>query len=397
MKYSIYVCAVAVFITLMSMTSQTFASPYFGDSWQLGDASSYTQITDVQQSGLDIDGDLTFECWVKFDTTQDYFSAFKDDGGDPDSSPYGFNFQPDTNSIAPDDYLARMVNNPNDSRAQEADHSILVSRVTPETWHHASWVFRSTDGEFDFYLSGEHQGTASGMNTSMWDSAGPFVVGSNRSTPTHAHLRQCRMWNIARPATDIVRDMYRTLDISSPGLVSDWSFDGDFLDRTGRNPLVPGVSSYHPTFSTHIGPIAVRKSDLTSMTNSTTLTPDTELSAPLVLPHTTYVIQGALLVSATGGIPDFKFGVRPPSDADVKVSYIALTGNDRSTGGILSSPNQESLRIRVLANTPAVIHLSGTIVTGDTPGQASIDWSQFALAPAGVTMLPGSFISAIPQ
>ncbi len=371
------------------------AEPFFDRSLRISSAESFLSVADATQQGLDISGDMTLECWFQLDSSESYFQFFKEDGGDPDSAPYGFTLQPNNESPQEDDFVARMINNADDTRNTEKDMSISIASLQVKKWNHGAWVFRAQGGVFEFVLNGQSMGQVSGMNTHMWNSTGSVVLGTNKSTPTSLSLRDCRIWGIAKAVSEVADNMNAVIHPQTFGLISDWPLKESLEDRTGRNHLVSNVPQSVKYYS-HIGKYFTYKLHSDHRQNDVAPATDTELSVALDRPNATYHIRGVLIPSALNGTPDFRFALSAPSDASLKATYIAGTAHDRSTAGVLRMSMQESLRIRLIASSPAVIHIEGIIMTGASTGSLDVSWAQFVSSPTAVILEEGSYLSATP-
>ncbi len=96
------------------------------------------------------------------------------------------------------------------------------------SWHHFAFV-ASQSGQFmKIYRNGVEEATASTF--SGYDGTLPdFEIGNNGdgsgSYGFHGEIDEFRIWNVARPATDIAADYAHTIDPATPGLLAYYRLD----------------------------------------------------------------------------------------------------------------------------------------------------------------------------
>jgi hypothetical protein len=132
-------------------------------------------------------------------------------------------------------------------------------------WHHAAGVYQ--DGTVSIYVDGILVGT---HNETLALTSLDGFIGANAGASAffEGTMDEVRVWNIARTADDIQRDMSRPLSGEEPGLVGYWRFDetsgADVLDSSplGNDGVLGGgntaaepqrVTSTRPTTDDTLG------------------------------------------------------------------------------------------------------------------------------------------------
>ena len=223
-------------------------------------SNQYASIADASQTGLDITGDMTLECWVKFETVTECFFINKW-GQNPNKS-YVFNF---TSAPA----LSFTITSNGSTNTTKA----VTWSPTAGIWYHVAVSYDASAGECRFYVNGIQQGaTQTGLATSIYDNAHPFTIGVNYNGGTLNNLLDgliddARVWNDLRTAQEIADNFAKELVGNEANLVGNWKFNNSALDETSNNNDL--TLSGSPSYSTDVG---------FSGTNATSA--DLELSDP---------------------------------------------------------------------------------------------------------------------
>lgn len=139
--------------------------------------------------------------------------------------------------------------------------------------------------------------------------------------------------------------------------------------------------------------LKVRKSSNQSVSNQTNISsnPDSQLSLTLS-GNTTYILDGMIFASSTSAVPDLKIGFRYPVDAIADIGFIAASDSFRYAQ-LVQARETASDAIPLTANTPVVIHISGTIQMNGS-GTTTLLWAQANSNSTPVTIIRGSYLRA---
>ena len=109
--------------------------------------------------------------------------------------------------------------------------------VPLDTWTHVCAQYEGSSGAVRMYYNGLLVSSFAGSPGTTGSSAGDFRIGADRDGATtsffwHGHLDEVRIWNVVRPAADILRDMRLpspVLDSRAGGaythLIGSWGLD----------------------------------------------------------------------------------------------------------------------------------------------------------------------------
>lgn len=143
--------------------------------------------------------------------------------------------------------------------------------------------------------------------------------------------------------------------------------------------------------------LAVRKSADESVTNSSVLQDDDELSVVLPASSSWIVRVVMFAVAAASNSPDLQFQLTGPSGATAVLGKHGLdtgatstAGTPRYTGAQAFSSNATN----ALMTNATMVVLEGSVVIGSTAGAVTLQWAQSSATPAeAITMKAGSYIS----
>src|SRR3990167_9438122 len=222
-------------------------------------SSQYASIADVSQTGLDLVGDFTIECWVKFESLPSSGNMM------------GFVAKHYPNLAS--GYQLGLLNNGGtyqlqinaNQTANDTTRDVFRQTITPSTgvWYHFAVscdVSEASATTFVFYLDGSSlgNGTAvvSGNISSINDNAQPFVVGrltDGSGNPIHyldGLIDEVRVWNDIRTAQEISDNYQTELVGDEAGLVAYYKFNNSALDETANNNDL--TLSGSPVYSTDV-------------------------------------------------------------------------------------------------------------------------------------------------
>ena len=192
------------------------------------DSSQCAIITDANQTGLDITGDMTLEGWFKFETDSGTYLLNK--WGVVGDLAYALTYESGGTGL-------RLRINNGTSTTQK------IQAWTPSTgtWYHIAVTYDASEGECKFYVNGSQLGsTQTGLHTSINNNQEPFVIGANYNggtvyTPHDGKVDEVRVWNIVRTVTEINNNKSKQLAGTESGLVANWRFNDTPNDETSND------------------------------------------------------------------------------------------------------------------------------------------------------------------
>lgn len=188
------------------------------------DGDSGIEVIDSGSSSLDIVGPLTMEAWVNF---QDYPNCCwnavmgKMFGHSSHDTSYGMMFSNHPTDPVSSDTLRVLFT------SEVGDITIKVSPIRDGTWHHLAGVYDPAVGQTRVYVDGVL--TATGARTAPLGVTNfsfhiGYEPGFDRRT-FRGYIDEVRLWNVARSAFQIQRNMRRELCSSEAGLAGYWDFN----------------------------------------------------------------------------------------------------------------------------------------------------------------------------
>lgn len=211
------------------------------------DSSHLVYISDNQQTGLDITGNLTIELWVRPEIsswtiggeTWTLIDKWYAAGGIEKRSfslIYMFN-----------DRLRFSIsdNGMSDGHVSWNDYYINLSTTN---WTHIAVTYNAIAGTGDWYINGSLVQSFSGWLHSIYNSTAPVEIGHSQGNNYFDGLiDEVRIWNTERTSAEIITSKNAELSGNEPGLMGYWKFNGNFLDSSPNGNHLTGVNS--PTFS----------------------------------------------------------------------------------------------------------------------------------------------------
>ena len=185
----------------------------------------------VDSASLSITGDLSLECWVKFEALPAasgfacFVSKYEDNTGVDDSRSYFFGL-----------YNNAGVGNLRFIYSTDGTYQGVNDRNvtwTPDlaTWYHVAVTFTAATPVLKFYVNGVQQGTdQSPTNTSIHDNASNLAIGAGNTKNTARYfldgiVDDVRVWNDVRTITEIDDNKSIELVGNEAGLVAYWPFE----------------------------------------------------------------------------------------------------------------------------------------------------------------------------
>jgi hypothetical protein len=200
--------------------------------------SQYFSITDADQAGLDITGDMTIEAWVKIesDPIGAFYTIVSKWSQDTNDRSYAIDYYESGGT-----YYLRMLTS---SDGSTATTGTIVKQLTTGTWHHLAFVYDASAGSCEVFVNASNIGTITGLTTSLYSSASDFRIGvmkGNTSLQNYFDglIDEVRIWNGLRTAQEIADNYQKELTGGEPNLVGYclvgyWKFNGNATDMTGR-------------------------------------------------------------------------------------------------------------------------------------------------------------------
>ena len=217
------------FITLLaffSVTNIAYAANTHSIDLELS-SSQYLSITDGDQTGLDITGDLTIETWIKLESDASGYIVNKwgkDEG-------YAFTY------VNSGTGLRLRIND-----GTGTTNAIVAWTPSTATWYHIAVAYDASAGTADFYVNGSQQGVQQGsLKTSINDNAKSFVIGINYDDGDNPNnqfdglIDEVRVWSDVRTPTEISDNYQKELAGNEAGLVGYWKLNNSLLDETSND------------------------------------------------------------------------------------------------------------------------------------------------------------------
>ena len=203
-------------------------------------SSQYASISDGSQTGLDITGDLTLECWFKPETLgidHSLISKFQ-------ASNYSYYFSINTSNV-----LRLQVS---DDGSAVDTYSITPS-LTVGVWYHLAVSLDVSTSTAKFYVNGlQTGGDQSGTMTSIYNGGADFAIGSYLTGSRYADglIDEVRIWNDIRTAPEIADNKDKEISGASANLQGYWRLNNDYIDETSNDNDLTASGS--PVFSTDV-------------------------------------------------------------------------------------------------------------------------------------------------
>lgn len=141
--------------------------------FEAGNSESLS-IVDGSQSGLDITGDMAFSLWLNMESAPGSGSLMGILGKWRDTSNQHSWLLAYYNNGGT---LGIRLYNSNDGST--VGSATVNYTLTTATWFHVAAVYRASAGALDIYVNGIYIGTATGLQTSTFNSTAPFFIGGD--------------------------------------------------------------------------------------------------------------------------------------------------------------------------------------------------------------------------
>ena len=201
-------------------------------------SSQYASITDAAQTGLDITGDLSLECWVKLESISVTPIGLISKMG----SPGNYSFRVDMNK-------SNIYTLISDNGSSFGTVNMPYAASTG-VWFHIAYTYKASTGAVNLYINGSSEGSGTNSKTSIFNGNGDFVVGASSNRYFDGLIDEVRVWNTERTATEIQDNYDKELIGTESNLQGYWRFNNDYTDETSNGNDLTAVNS--PTFSTDV-------------------------------------------------------------------------------------------------------------------------------------------------
>ena len=215
-------------------------------------SSQFAFITDANQTGLDITGDMTFELWFKPESspasgqTMCFVSKYGTAGAHANNRSYQLQYFNNAGS-----YQIGMNVSTNGTVGASGGLYVGVPQFTHGVWVHIALVFTASLGKIEVFTANVSRGTNTSARTSIFAGTADFVIGAaaeGASSFVDGCMDEVRIWNTARSAAQISANYQTQLVGNEAGLVGYWKFNNDYTSATPNgNNLTASNSSVFST------------------------------------------------------------------------------------------------------------------------------------------------------
>lgn len=207
-------------------------------------SSQYASITDASQTGLDITGDFSFECWFKPETisiNQNLISKWVSG-----NRSYRVLLN-STNEL--------VVNYSGDGTNITGITSSAALSISTGTWYHIGVSVDVSAKTAVMSLDGSNVATdaATGTQTSVYNGGAEFNIGAvdeGAAEFLDGLIDECRLWNVQRTVSDFNNYKDDEISGSTSGLAGYWRLNNDYTDQTTNANTLTGNNT--PVFSTDV-------------------------------------------------------------------------------------------------------------------------------------------------
>lgn len=194
-------------------------------------SSQYAYITDANQTGLDITGDISMEAWIKLETTGTNQVIMGKWG--PNIRQYLINIK-STNQLS-----VQFSDNGSESVGHIVNFT-TNNAVIADTgvWYHIAVTFDISEEICLIYINGESvANTKTGsIGSNLYNGTANFLIGQqNNAEYFDGLIDEVRVWNDVRTSTEIADNYQKELVGNEAGLVGYWKFNDSALDETSNN------------------------------------------------------------------------------------------------------------------------------------------------------------------
>jgi len=196
------------------------------------DVDQHLYISDSEQAGLNITGDLTLETWMKIESMQ--FMGILAKWAGAGQEMYRLSIENEQGHIEFRVHEATFV---------EREYTWHNAAVVGE-WQHIAVTWDASADSAILYINGRSQGEGvkGGVQVSAIQVTDtPFTLGSDINSGPNAfdgQLDDVRVWNVIRTPAQIKSKYKKEIDGTHPNLMGYWKLNGDGTDSsTNGNDL----------------------------------------------------------------------------------------------------------------------------------------------------------------
>ena len=202
-----------------------------------GSGNTYVSISDDNQTGLDITGDMTIMMWVK---------PVSNSGNQALLSKWNLGIKTAYILYLEDGDLGVHIS---ENTSGDVYGTYRVPHGQAEnTWYHVAMVYNASNGTTELFVNGVSIGksTENVMPTSIANNNADFVIGGREDGVSNYNgkIDEVRIWSKAL-TSDKVAQFYAKPNNNQIGndLEGYWKFNGDFEDRSANNNNLGSIFS----------------------------------------------------------------------------------------------------------------------------------------------------------
>jgi len=204
------------------------------------DTGQELEISDANQTGLDITGDLSVQAWVKKDDDAASHLCILGKAELSSQISYYLNYD----NVGGERWYFVLSGN----GSTLSTHS-SVSRSIGAVWCHISVVYDAAAQTVTFYENGSIIGTPlSSTVAAIHDSPSPFRIGRRTAAyPQHyftGGIDEVRVWSRTLSADEIAANYSTRIVAPQAGLVGCWALEEDLTDCSGNGNELSGGASF---------------------------------------------------------------------------------------------------------------------------------------------------------
>ena len=210
-------------------------------------SSQHLSITDASQTGLDITGDMTIECWAKLESqppSNNNMGIVGKRASGAGNRAYNF-YYGDVSGTT------KLGFTWTDDGTNQDDVGHNYSLETGR-WYHLAVSIDVSGPDVKWYVDGELVDTdSSGTRTSIYDNDDPFYIGTMQATGDYFDglMKDVRVFSDVRTASEIASDA-ATQSVSDANLEGEWNLNNALTDSSGNGNTLTNNNS--ATFATDI-------------------------------------------------------------------------------------------------------------------------------------------------
>lgn len=195
-------------------------------------SSSYLEISNAASPNLSLTSDFTLEAWIYIGTAVGDRAIMTRWGATDASKNYLFRYD-GTSTL--EMFLW-------DSAGPfQITYNSTGVRLETNSWNHVAVTFNATTDTAAFYVNGISAGTDTSAITTIQAGTAAFRIGSMENAMEFftGFINTARVWSDVRTQQEINEGMYTIYGEATPGLISEWSLNGDSTDAISGYDLTP--------------------------------------------------------------------------------------------------------------------------------------------------------------